>query len=159
MVTIRKATLADDAQLADLNWRSWSPVSEIAPRPPRGRPFFGESDSPEHYLVAVLDNRVVGYLRLIQPIPVPSCAHVRHIQGFVVDEEFRGNGIGSDLIENAVAESRRQGATRLSLRVLSPNTDARRLYERMGFVVEGTLRGEFRIDGEYVDDIVMARTV
>ena len=31
-----------------------------------------------------------------------------------------------------------------------------RFYERCGFVVEGVLRGEFHLDGEYVDDVLMA---
>ncbi|MFI7004658.1 GNAT family N-acetyltransferase [Nocardia sp. NPDC050175] len=159
MVNIRKATSQDEAALADLNWRSWTPVAEIAPRPPRDATFFGGASEPEHYLVAELDNRLVGYLRLVQPIPVPSAAHVRQIQGLAVDEEFRGHGIGTDLLERAFAEARGEGATRLTLRVLAPNTDARRLYERMGFTVEGTLHHEFLIDGTYVDDILMARAI
>lgn len=159
MVTIRKATPEDEPELADLNWRSWSPQSEIAPRPPRDGTFFGAESSPEHYLVAELDNRLVGYLRLVQPIPVPSAAHVRQIQGLAVDAEFRGHGIGSELLDNAFAEARRAGATRVTLRVLAPNTDARRLYERMGFTVEGVLHQEFLIEGAYVDDIFMARAI
>lgn len=158
-VTIRKATLQDEPELADLNWRNWSPLGEIAPRPPRGSTFFGDANVPEHYLVAELDDHLVGYLRLVQPIPVPSAAHVRQIQGLAVAEEFRGHGIGSDLLEAAVAEARHANVTRLTLRVLAPNVDARRLYERKGFIVEGILHNEFRIDGAYVDDILMALTI
>ena len=39
------------------------------------------------------------------------------------------------------------------LRVLSTNPDARRLYERHGFVVEGAYREAFLIEGAYVDDV------
>jgi RimJ/RimL family protein N-acetyltransferase len=42
------------------------------------------------------------------------------------------------------------------LRVLAPNHSARRLYESCGFVVEGTLRAEFLLEGEEVDDVLMA---
>lgn len=45
----------------------------------------------------------------------------------------------------------------VSLRVLAPNARARRLYEGCGFEVEGVLRHEFLLRGEYVDDLVMAR--
>ncbi|QIS09368.1 GNAT family N-acetyltransferase [Nocardia arthritidis] len=157
--TIRPATLSDEPALARINWRTWSPISEITPRPVPETPFFGESTRPEQCLIAEFDGQSVGYVRLVQPIPVASVAHVRQIQGLAVETHVRGRGIGGALLEAAVAETRRQGANRLTLRVLATNTNARRLYERMGFVVEGVLRGEFHIDGAYVDDILMARGV
>jgi RimJ/RimL family protein N-acetyltransferase len=41
--------------------------------------------------------------------------------------------------------------------VLGPNAAARALYESCGFTVEGVLREEFLLDGQYVDDVLMAR--
>jgi len=43
--------------------------------------------------------------------------------------------------------------------VLGPNAAARRLYDSCGFVVEGVLRSEFHVDGEDIDDVLMARTL
>jgi RimJ/RimL family protein N-acetyltransferase len=43
--------------------------------------------------------------------------------------------------------------------VLSSNAPARRLYESVGFAVEGVLHGEFHLEGVYVDDVMMARRV
>jgi len=40
--------------------------------------------------------------------------------------------------------------------VLGHNVGARRLYERCGFVPEGVLRGEFLLEGRYVDDVLVA---
>lgn len=60
-------------------------------------------------------------------------------------------------MEGTIAEARRRGAQKLSLRVLAPNGAARRLYESCGFTVEGVLREEFFLDGRYVDDVLMAR--
>ena len=34
---------------------------------------------------------------------------------------------------------------------------ARRLYESCGFQIEGVLRDEFYLGGQYVDDVLMAR--
>ncbi|MFI5781628.1 GNAT family N-acetyltransferase [Nocardia sp. NPDC051570] len=158
-VTIRNAVPADEPALADLNRRVWSPISDVIPRPAPEATFFADPADAEFYLVAELDARVVGYLRLVQPIPLPSGAHVRQIQGLAVDETVRRRGIARALLDEACAEARRQGGTRLTLRVLSTNATARRLYEREGFVVEGVLRNEFRIAGRYVDDIVMARSL
>ncbi|NED74569.1 GNAT family N-acetyltransferase, partial [Streptomyces sp. SID9944] len=56
-------------------------------------------------------------------------------------------------------EARRQGARRITLRVLGHNTPARRLYESEGYAVEGVLPGEFLLEGAYVDDVLMGRLV
>ena len=45
----------------------------------------------------------------------------------------------------------------MSLRVLAHNERARRLYASCGFVVEGTLREEFLLDGRSTDDLLLAR--
>ena len=57
----------------------------------------------------------------------------------------------------AVEEARRRGCRKLRVRVLVTNAAARALYDAAGFVVEGVLREEFRIDGAFVDDLLMAR--
>ncbi|RAY16012.1 GNAT family N-acetyltransferase [Actinomadura craniellae] len=128
------------------------------PRPRPGARFFGPNHSPDQFLVATR-RKVIGYVRLVQPTPYPSGAHVRQIQGLAVDPAEQGRGVGRALLEAACAEAARQGAWRVTLRVLSGNTSARRLYESAGFVVEGVLSAEFHIEGSYVDDVLMARRV
>ncbi|MDX6743724.1 GNAT family N-acetyltransferase [Actinocorallia sp. A-T 12471] len=160
-LVIRKARPADEAALADLDRRTWAPDNSAVPRPAAGPHFFDRFHLPDHFLVAELTgpegNRVVGFLRLVQPVLQQSAAHVRQIQGLGVDHAVRGRGVGAALLAEACAEARRQGARKITLRVLSSNTAARRLYERAGFHVEGVLREEFRVEGVYVDDILMAR--
>jgi len=107
-------------------------------------------------LVAVVDGAVAGYVTIKRASELQASDHVLHIRGLAVDEKLRGRGIGRALMEAAIDESRRRGARRLTLRVLGPNTVARRLYDDCGFEVEGVLRGEFHLDGEDVDDVLMA---
>lgn len=128
------------------------------PEPPY-HPFFDERHVPEDYLVAELDGRVIGYIRLALSTSLACNAHVRQIQGLAVLDEGRGRGVGRALVRAAVEEARRQGARRVTLRVLAHNTPARKLYESEGFVLEGVLPEEFLLDGEYVDDVFMGRTV
>lgn len=158
-VRIRTATTDDEPALSELVRRTWSPATEITPRPPAGEPFFHEASRPEDYLIAELDDRVVAYLRLVQPIPVDSCAHVRQIQGLAVDDTARHRGIATALITAAITESRRQHASRLTLRVLSTNLAAQRLYARTGFTLEGTLRNEYYLEEKFVDDLLMAQQI
>jgi RimJ/RimL family protein N-acetyltransferase len=156
-IEIRAAQPPDDAALAELDLRCWSTLSAVGTRPSPGDRFFDAAHPPGDFLVAVVDGRIAGYLRLVAAAPLPSNAHVRQIQGLAVDAWARGRGVGLGLLEAACAETRRQGAHRLTLRVLGHNEPARRLYEKAGFVVEGVLPEEFLLDGVYVDDILMGR--
>jgi len=157
---IRTAVPADEEPLALLDQVSWSTLHAVMPRPePPYPPLFDERHPAAEYLVAELDGRVVGYVRLTNTIPLASHTHVLSIQGFLVSDEARGRGVGRALIRAAVAEARARGARRLTLRVLGHNTPARRLYESEGFAVEGVLPGEFLLDGAYVDDICMGRSL
>ncbi|MEV0169580.1 N-acetyltransferase [Streptomyces sp. NPDC050803] len=155
---IRTALPGDEEALALLDRVTWSTLHAVTPppQPPYGS-FFDERHVPDDYLVAELDRRVVGYIRLGFPTPLASNAHVRQIQGLAVADEARGRGVGRALVRGAVEEARRRGARRITLRVLGHNTPARKLYEAEGFVVEGVLPEEFLLDGAYVDDVVMGR--
>ncbi|MGX1884186.1 N-acetyltransferase family protein [Streptomyces sp. NPDC055287] len=155
---IRPATTADEKELAALDRETWSPVHSVQPRPqPPYGPFFDERHRPEDILVAELDGAIVGYIRLVPPTPLASNAHVRQIQGLAVAERARGHGIGRALLRASFEAARRQGAVRITLRVLGHNAPARALYEAEGFVVEGVLPGEFHLHGKYVDDVLMGR--
>ncbi|WP_186319209.1 GNAT family N-acetyltransferase [Streptomyces sp. SAJ15] len=154
---IRPATLTDDPALAELDRRTWSPLHAVTARPRPAGPFFDDRSRPDGLLVAEVDGAVAGYIRLGTPTPLPCNAHVRQIQGLAVDDRVRGRGVARALLGAACEEARRQGATRITLRVLGHNTPARRLYASEGFAVEGVLPGEFLLAGEYVDDVLMGR--
>lgn len=154
---IRSARPEDERELAVLNRASWSTLSDVSPAPPAEETLFDERHTPEQFLLAVLDGRIVGYIRQVPPTPLASNRHVRQIQGLAVDDTARGRGVGRRLVEAACATARAEGARKMTLRVLGWNAPARRLYESCGFVVEGSLAEEFLIDGRYVDDIWMAR--
>lgn len=154
-VHIRPATHDDHDELLALDIRSW--VKGTSPGPPYtdDEDFF-ERVGPADHLLAVQDDRIVGYVRLGHPTPLPASAHVLEIRGLAVDPWARGRGLGERLVHAAIEEARRRGAHKVSLRVLGTNPTARRLYSRCGFEVQGHLREEFLIDGELVDDFMMA---
>ncbi|MFJ6380378.1 GNAT family N-acetyltransferase [Kitasatospora sp. NPDC092039] len=154
---IRTARSEDERELAVLNHAAWSILSDVSPQPDVQAPLFDERHAPEQFQLAVLDGRIVGYVRQIPATPLASNRHVRQIQGLAVDGTVRGRGIGRRLVEAACEAARAEGARKMSLRVLGWNAPARRLYESCGFVVEGSLAEEFLIDGRYVDDVWMAR--
>lgn len=156
MLVVRPARPEDEEVLRPIHLATWTADVSPGPDPDPSELVFDEATRAD-VLVAEADDRVLGYIRLHQSGPLPSHAHVLVINGLAVDPARQSGGTGRALIEAAVDEARRRGARKLSLRVLAPNARARRLYESCGFTVEGVLRGEFRLNGEDVDDLFMAR--
>lgn len=62
------------------------------------------------------------------------------IDGVCVDAGARGQGIGTALMDAICAEARAQGFAAARLEVVDTNVQARRLYERLGFVAIETQR-------------------
>jgi ribosomal protein S18 acetylase RimI-like enzyme len=108
-------------------------------------------------LVAELDGRVVGWGKIEHPTPLPASDHVWHVTGLAVDPGHEGRGVGRALVEALVEAACSRGGRRVTLRVFAPNERAQRLYKRCGFEVEGVLREEFYVGGQFTDDIFMAR--
>jgi ribosomal protein S18 acetylase RimI-like enzyme len=154
---VRTAVAADEEALREIDQQTWSAASSPGGVPEPGTPFFEGRTVPDDVLVAETDGVVAGYVALRRSIPLPSHDHVLDVVGLAVHPRHQRRGAAEALLSAAVDEATRRGARKLALRVLASNPGAQRLYERSGFVVEGVLRGEFLLDGEYVDDVLMAR--
>ncbi|MGH3277812.1 MAG: GNAT family N-acetyltransferase [Trebonia sp.] len=68
-----------------------------------------------------------------------------------------GQGAGSGLLRELERWAPAHGIHRLELTVMARNHRARRLYERMGFAVEGRRRQCLLVDGRLVDELYMAK--
>lgn len=76
---------------------------------------------------------------------------------FIGEPDARGRGAGTAAARLMLRYCfEEQGLHRVYLRVLSENLQAIRSYEKAGFVREGFLKGDVRIDGEYRDIVWMA---
>ena len=91
-----------------------------------------ESPDRECY-VAIADGAVVGFLVLNM-----HGAFVGYVQTVCVAAEARGRGIGTELVRFAEQRIFRE-LPNVFLCVSSFNPDARRLYERLGYVLIGEL--------------------
>ncbi|WP_392965299.1 GNAT family N-acetyltransferase [Streptomyces sp. LN245] len=91
-------------------------------------------DPNQHLVVAVRDGRVVGTLQLTV---IPGLSHRGATRSVIeavrIHADERGSGLGTELIEWAVAESRRQDCRLVQLTSDVSRTDAHRFYERLGF--------------------------
>jgi RimJ/RimL family protein N-acetyltransferase len=112
-------------------------------------------DKGHPFLVAVEGATVVGWCDVV-PVPRPIFAHVGTL-GMGLLPDWRGRGLGTQLMAAAVEASRACGLERVELAVFADNERAQRLYRKMGFVVEGVQARRAKVDGRYRDEILMAR--
>ena len=74
-------------------------------------------------------------------------------------QEFSGQGIGTALFRAMEDWAKKIGAHRLELTVMTHNLAAVALYRKMGFEIEGTARDTLLVDGQYVDEYLMAKLI
>jgi putative acetyltransferase len=109
-----------------------------------------------HRLVAEVDGSVVGTLGLHVETN-PRRRHCGSI-GMAVHDRFQGQGVGTALLAAAIdLADNWLSLRRLELHVYPDNAAGIRLYEKFGFVVEGTARDFALRNGAFVDALVMAR--
>ena len=109
-------------------------------------------------LVAELDGKIVGQISM-EVLNSPRRKHVANI-GMAVSENAQGQGVGSKLLEAVVdLATNWLAVTRIELEVYTDNTAGKALYEKHGFVIEGTAKKYAFRDGQYVDAFLMARVI
>lgn len=93
------------------------------------------------------DGLIIGYLCLWE------IADEIHITNIAVDRVQRRRGIGRFLLTQTLENARRRGVRTVFLEVRPTNTEARGLYEALGFHVIGRRKGYYFDTGE--DALVM----
>ena len=149
--TIRPATLADAAALAEIAARTFDDT--FSPQTPAADMalFLAEKygvaqqtaelrDAAMTTLLVELEGRLAGFAQLKEG-PVPECvAGPRPIEiyRFYLDKEWKGRGVAQALMEAARAEARRLGAETIWLGVWEKNARAIAFYSKCGFIEVGS---------------------
>jgi RimJ/RimL family protein N-acetyltransferase len=115
-------------------------------------------DAPQStILVAETEGAIVGVL---------DFHGGRHVQrahsgefGVSVARNWRGRGIGCTLIGALERWAKSKGIKRIELRVFSNKDAAIRLYDQLGFALEGRQVKAVEVDGSYIDLIQMAKLI
>ncbi len=110
-----------------------------------------------HFVVHA-DGHVVGWCDVTPKTSRPTTTHVGEL-GIGLLPLYRGQGIGRQLMETALRAAIARGMTRIQLGVHADNVNALRLYQSLGFEIEGLHVNSIMIDGAYKDDYTMALIV
>ncbi len=120
------------------------------------REWLSQRRTAGHFLVAVIDGRVVGNLGLDAAGGLRR-SHVATM-GMSVHDDFQNRGVGHALMTAMVELADNWlGLRRIELEVYTDNSAAIHLYEKFGFVIEGTGRDYARRPGGFTDAFYMAR--
>lgn len=159
MLEVRRIRLADAASFREcLNHvaaESGNLLTLEAPPTERVESFVRlllAEDLPQY--VAVDDGRVVGWCDIRREEP-EAMAHVG-LLGMGVHVDYRGQGLGRQLLERCLEHATRLGLERVGLEVFASNGPAVALYESMGFRHEGVRRHALKRAGLVEDLVVMA---
>jgi GNAT superfamily N-acetyltransferase len=139
-ILLRRAELSDlsgiVALLADDGLRAAVESTGDGARAGYERAFRAIDADPAHLLVAGIDGSddVVATMQLtFLPGLARAGATRLQIEAVRVHSRLRGNGVGGAMIEWAIEEGRRRGASLVQLTSDNTRTDAHRFYERLGF--------------------------
>lgn len=107
------------------------------------------------FLLAMHEGTLLGYtLSLIGQFRMN--AHIADI-GISVKREFRGKGIGTQLLQGTLERLGKMGVKKAALSVFSPNKDAIRFYRRLGFTAEGVRKKQWLYHKEYIDEVILVK--
>lgn len=106
------------------------------------------------HIVATVGDDVIGWCD-ITGHNRPVLSHVGCL-GIGILKDYRGCGIGKELLREALSLAQKKGLKRIELTVREDNKRAIEIYKRFGFLTEGTHQKSVLIDGKYYNQTFMA---
>lgn len=91
-----------------------------------------------HFFVAESGGRVIGFVDL-------QMGRSAFVRGLAVAKRWRGKGVGTALLERAIAHARKEGKRFIYIKVRTSNEKAIRVYQKKGFVI---IREKLGVTGE-----------
>lgn len=153
-ITVRKYTAEDLPQMIEI----WNEIVEEGIAFPQEELLSadsGETFFASQTFTGVAEDKDSGKilgLYILHPNNIGRCGHICNAS-YAVNSQYRGLHIGEKLVTDCMEKGKENGFRILQFNaVVATNTHARHLYERLGFVQLGTIKGGFRMkDGHYED--------
>jgi len=107
------------------------------------------------FFVATVNDEVVGWVHL-KHRELRKLKHTAELTLGVL-ERYQGHGIGSHLLERGLEWASAQGFEKICNSIPSSNERAISFLESRGFEVEAVREDHYKLNGDYVDEVMMAR--
>lgn len=109
-------------------------------------------------LLAVVDGKIVGIGTISSSHKIKS-RHCGEL-GIVVAQAYQGKGIGTSIINQLIDWAKQnRTTTRIQLDTRKDNEVAVKLYQKLGFELEGCLKNSTLLEGKYYDLYVMGMMI
>jgi phosphinothricin acetyltransferase len=159
-IAIRPATAADAAAIAliyNQGIEDRIATLETELRTPEERRQWLAGRGPRHPVIAAeVDGAVVGWGSLNPFNPRKAYDFVADFSIYI-ERAWRGKGVGSRLLTRLVELARELGYHKLVLSAFPWNEGGMALYRKLGFRTVGTYREQGKLDGKWVDTIIMEK--
>lgn len=109
------------------------------------------------FFVATVHDDVVGWVHINAP-ELEKLSHTAELTVGVI-EEYRDHGIGAKLLDRGLKWAGEHDFEKLYNSVPSTNEGAIEFLEHRGWETEAVRRDHYRIDDEYVDEVMMAKAI
>lgn len=115
----------------------------------------GRLSGPARWFAAEIGDELAG-ITVVSLEPGMKLSHTAKVGAVYVRERFHRKGVARALMQSAM-EYLATRAKFVTLHVSADNIAARKLYERLGFVVCGQLESELNVDGSFFDELMMRK--
>jgi len=159
-IVIRPATEGDAEAIATIynqgiEDRVATLETELRTRDER-RQWLAARSSSHPVIVAEAGGRVVGWGSLNVFNPRKAYEYVADFSVYI-ERGRRGKGVGSQLLTRLIELARELGYHKLVLSAFPSNAGGMALYQKLGFRTVGIYKEQGKLDGKWVDTIIMEK--
>jgi ribosomal protein S18 acetylase RimI-like enzyme len=167
-VIIRQANTGDAPSLSDLAKETYTAAFDHSFTPSDLAAHLEKNLSPNNFermlerdavLVAEEIGRLIGYVQFgpADPATLPAQGGDQELRRLYVHADFQNQGVGTRLMNAAVAHPQLRDAERIFLDVWEHNPNAQRFYARFGFEVIGDRSFVVESGAQTSKDLIMVR--
>jgi ribosomal protein S18 acetylase RimI-like enzyme len=109
------------------------------------------------FFVATINDEVIGWVHL-RHMDLEKLSHTAQLTVGVL-KEYRGHGIGSHLLERGLEWAAQQGFEKIENALPATNEQAIEFLEDRGFRKEAVREDHYKLNGDYVDEVMMAKNL